>query len=137
MGECILIQHGSQGALPVGAIVLWSGAADQIPSGWLLCDGTQGTPDLRGRFVVGAGGSYAVGNTGGEASHRLTVSEMPSHSHRLDKWLDYSDRTQTGVMVDTACKMSTGGLSTSSAGSGSAHENRPPYYALCYIMRAI
>ena len=56
--------------LPRGCILLWSGAADAIPAGFALCDGENGTPDLRGRFVVGAGNSdYPVGATGGTAVH--------------------------------------------------------------------
>ena len=50
---------------PSGGIVMWSGSVASIPSGWLLCDGTNGTPDLRNRFIVGAGSTYAVGATGG------------------------------------------------------------------------
>ena len=53
--------------IPAGLICLWSGAADALPAGWALCNGSNGTPDLRGRFLVGAGGSYAVGDTGGDA----------------------------------------------------------------------
>lgn len=45
--------------IPTGLICLWSGAADALPAGWALCNGSNGTPDLRGRFLVGAGGSYA------------------------------------------------------------------------------
>lgn len=67
--------------VPKGAIIMWSGAIDQIPEGWALCDGTNGTPDLRDRFVIGAGSGYAVAATGGEATHILTVSEMSSHTH--------------------------------------------------------
>ena len=73
------------GAMPVGAILMWSGAADKLPAGWLLCDGTKGTPPLSGRFIVGYDKSnlaeYDVNKTGGEAAHTLTVEEMPSHSH--------------------------------------------------------
>lgn len=87
--------------IPRGIITMWSGAVNAVPSGWHLCDGTNGTPDLRNRFIVGAGNSYAPGNTGGALSytpkvtvkaantgvqvgyHTLTVGEMPSHSHAL------------------------------------------------------
>ena len=65
-------------ALPVGAIMLWSGAAAAIPAGWALCNGASGTPDLRDRFVVGAGSTYAVGATGGSANATLV-----SHSHTV------------------------------------------------------
>jgi microcystin-dependent protein len=67
--------------VPSGVILLWSGAANAIPAGWKLCDGTNGTPDLRGRFIIGAGGSYAVGASGGNASMTLNTSHIPSHSH--------------------------------------------------------
>lgn len=68
---------------PSGAIVIWSGAANNIPSGWKLCDGSNNTPDLRNRFVVGAGNTYAVNATGGEATHTLTTNEMPGHTHSV------------------------------------------------------
>ena len=68
-------------AIPAGVICMWSGESTAIPSGWHLCDGEEGTPDLRDRFIVGAGSTYEVGNTGGEATHTLTVNEMPSHNH--------------------------------------------------------
>ncbi|HOC55914.1 MAG TPA: hypothetical protein PKI20_09860 [Verrucomicrobiota bacterium] len=62
--------------VPKGAVVLWSGSEGTIPSGWALCNGANGTPDLRSKFVVGAGtgGSYAVGDTGGTGSHTHTTA---------------------------------------------------------------
>ena len=54
--------------IPTGSIIMWSGSIGAIPSGYYLCDGNNGTPDLRDRFVVGSGNSYAVGNTGGFTS---------------------------------------------------------------------
>ena len=65
-----------QAALPSGVIVMWSGSIASIPSGWLLCNGSSGTPDLRDRFIVGAGSSYAVAATGGSANATLV-----SHTH--------------------------------------------------------
>lgn len=74
--------------VPSGFIGMWSGSIASIPGGWALCDGTNGTPNLKDRFVVGAGGAYGVGATGGASSfsgstdgHALTVLEMPSHNH--------------------------------------------------------
>ena len=73
---------------PQGIIVMWSGSVASIPTGWNLCDGTNGTPNLRDRFVVGAGSTYAVGATGGSAnavvvahSHSASSGSAGSHSH--------------------------------------------------------
>jgi microcystin-dependent protein len=69
------------GLIPVGIIVLWNGSVATIPTKWQFCDGTNGTPDLRDRFVVGAGGAYAVDAIGGQASVALSVDNMPAHNH--------------------------------------------------------
>ena len=131
------------GTFPVGAIVLWSGAEDKIPDGWALCNGATvngvRTPDLRNRFVPGAGGQYGVGATGGEETHALSVSEIPSHNHAYQfKGADL-DLAWDGdnFFYDASGHYSGNGNTryTDNAGGGAAHENRPPYYALCYIMR--
>ena len=67
--------------VPTGVITLWSGSIASIPAGWLLCDGTSGTPDLRDRFVVGAGSTYAVADTGGANTVTLDTTQIPSHTH--------------------------------------------------------
>ena len=67
--------------VPQGLISMWSGSIVSIPSTWALCNGSNGTPDLRDRFVVGAGSSYSVGDTGGVNSVTLTEAQLPSHSH--------------------------------------------------------
>lgn len=95
--------------IPTGLICLWSGVADALPAGWALCNGSNGTPDLRGRFLVGAGGSYAVGDTGGAASETLKQFNHTGGSWVEDLWAYGKDN--------------------------STHDNRPPYYALCYIMK--
>lgn len=69
--------------IPAGIITLWSGAISAIPSGWLLCNGANSTPDLRDRFVVGAGTTYAVGATGGANTVTLDSTMIPSHTHSL------------------------------------------------------
>jgi microcystin-dependent protein len=61
-------------------IMLWSGSIVSIPSGWALCDGNNGTPDLRNRFVVGAGSTYAVDATGGSADATLVSHDHPASS---------------------------------------------------------
>lgn len=120
-------------AIPAGVIVMWSGSIGNIPSGWALCDGSNGTPDLRDRFIVGAGRSYAVGATGGAAQVTLTVSQIPAHAHT---YTDYNSYGGGVVFNGTVLEKSTGyTANTSSVGGGQAHENRPPYYALAYIMK--
>jgi len=74
------------GTIPVGGIIMWKGTVSEIPDGWALCNGQNGTPDLQGRFVLGAGTgtgltARTVGSTGGAESVTLTVANMPSHNH--------------------------------------------------------
>ena len=130
------------GSVPVGTIVLWSGAASDIPDGWALCNGSNGTPDLRGRFVVGYDsndGDYSVGNTGGEKTHKLTTSEMPSHNHSYSfKGADLAGSWKNNNYFYNQSEAYSGNNNTKytdSTGGNAAHENRPPYYTLCYIMR--
>ena len=201
-----------QAAIPSGVILLWSGSIATIPGGWALCNGSNGTPDLRDRFVVGAGSTYSVGATGGSNTVTLDATQIPSHTHTLSATGTTSGQsaghthtfsgttsgqsaTHTHSVSDpghshTIAPTSTGesqagggwsgpgfgGSSTSTAttgitlgnasadhthtysgttsavsgdhthtvtvtgtsgatGGGLAHENRPPYYALAYIMR--
>ena len=70
----ILGSSSATTAVPVGCILMWSGSIGSIPSGYVICDGTNGTPNLRDRFVVGAGTSYSVGNNGGFASSGVVTS---------------------------------------------------------------
>jgi len=69
------------GGIPSGGIIMWSGAVSAIPAGWVLCNGSNSSPDLRNRFVVGAGSSYAVNATGGTDSVSLSTANIPAHSH--------------------------------------------------------
>lgn len=80
--------------LPAGVIVMWSGSVASVPSGWLLCDGTNGTPDLRNRFVVGAGSTYAVAATGGSAD-----AIVPAHTHSISLTTN-SDGAHTHTITD-------------------------------------
>lgn len=67
--------------VPRGLISMWSGSIAAIPLGWAICNGLNGTPDLRDRFVIGAGSIYAVGATGGATSVTLAIANLPAHSH--------------------------------------------------------
>jgi microcystin-dependent protein len=123
--------------------VLWSGAASNIPDGWRLCDGTSGTPNLSGRFVVGYdtddGDHNAVGRTGGEKTHTLTKDQLPSHSHSITMWggdIDDSWKQQNNLyLTHNKYNYNNNRSDFSSVGGNQPHENRPPYYVLCYIMR--
>ena len=135
------------GTIPVGGIIMWSGSASNVPDGWKLCNGSYNTPDLRNRFIVGAGDEYGVGHTGGQKQVTLTTNEMPRHYHEYvgDDQLRNIESGCSTLMRYTSTRYDadsrTGGnyysgvFGTSYAGSGQAHENRPPYYALCFIMR--
>ena len=154
----VLTSNGA-GALPTmqasflsGMIILWSGSVASIPTGWLLCDGTSSTPDLRDKFVVGAGSTYAVNATGGSAnavvvSHTHTVTD-PGHNHAPSAgtffWTNAT--AQTGAGADstfgylsntvTNTATATTGVTIVTAGVSGTNANLPPYYALCYIMKS-
>lgn len=106
-----------------GIIALWSGAVVDIPFGWKLCDGNNGTPDLRDRFIVGAASAYAVGDNGGSDTHNHTLPTA-SHGHDLAAVAAVSAGAGISVYVE----------STDAYGVVSMKNNRPQYYALCYIM---
>ncbi|NTW15233.1 MAG: hypothetical protein HGA38_02560 [Candidatus Moranbacteria bacterium] len=131
-----------------GMIIMWSGSASDIPDGWALCDGSNGTPDLRNRFVVGSGGSYGQGSTGGSADSSISTANMPSHQH----YVANSDSHVGGLSSSNyVCANSDhgnggsyylGGTGTvanvglsSPVGNGQAFSNMPPYLALAYIMK--
>jgi hypothetical protein len=145
------------GAIPVGVITMWYGSIVSIPSGWALCNGANGTPDLRDRFVVGAGTTYAVATTGGftdailvSHAHTATVTD-PGHTHANTNGgtsLLGPNGTYGGVgsaeegagqpnnFVGAMASQTTGvtvGIST--MGTSGTNANLPPYYALAYIMK--
>ncbi|WP_413854570.1 hypothetical protein [Candidatus Ruminimicrobium bovinum] len=125
--------------VPKGAIIIWSGSADKIPTGWALCDGTNGTPDLRGKFVLGSfsetGNKYSVGQTGGEEEHTLTIDEMPSHNHTWLFGLETDDSGTGGSLDEYTRKPGNITDSIGYVGGSRPHNNMPPYYSLCYIMK--
>jgi microcystin-dependent protein len=181
------------GIMPIGSVVMWSGTINITTNfdangagvvgtqyeGWQMCNGYNGSPDLRGRFVVGrvdhstqvrqsqsidgyTNTEYdlaaydGIGNTGGEREHVLTIGEMPSHAHGGSTSNDGSHNhgytkpsgCTNGVFAsDTGCFMSdtpTSGTTSSDGnhnhtistqGNDNAHENRPPYYVLAFLIR--
>ena len=118
-----------------GMIILWSGAANAIPTGFVLCDGNNSTPNLSGRFVVGydaSNGDYDVDDTGGAESVTLNVNQIPSHTHNLLFGIGAFGGS-SGAQTPRDSGTTSGRISNT--GGGQSHENRPPYYALCYIMK--
>ena len=137
-----------------GMIMMWSGSIASIPTGWVLCDGTNSTPDLRNNFVVGAGDTYSVDDTGGSAdavvvSHTHTFSGTTAtggaHSHTIQQGgslsqlgqfahgATLSDTTQTTSTHNGHTHSFSG--TTASQGESGTNKNLPPYYALAYIMK--
>ena len=164
--------------MPIGSIIMWSGA--NIPNGWVLCDGSNDTPNLRDRFIVGAGNNYNIGALGGTDQVTLTENQMPTHNHtgnthnngshkhtgstyaggsHSHNFTADSDFGGNGTIVGLgggnsankqiqtsssgshshALNMANAGehshnLNINNTGGSQAHENRPPYYALAFIM---
>ena len=164
--ETRVTDHGRLvGSVPAGGIIMWSGAVASIPIGWFLCDGQNGTPDLRNRFVVGAGDTYGPGMSGGAATHSHTISglnidvtvnphtlsqaQIPSHRH-YDQEMPATGQgggwspAVMGAHPGTATQGLAGGgqahshtaTATHLGGAVSSDANVPPYYALAYIMKA-
>jgi microcystin-dependent protein len=131
-----------------GMIILWSGSIVSVPSGWFLCDGANSTPDLRNRFVVGAGSTYAVNATGGSAdaitvSHNHSITD-PSHTHTYAGRNPATNIAYAGTGGDPYFALTNNlttvaaatGISVNTAGSSGTNANLPPYLALAYIMKS-
>jgi hypothetical protein len=146
---------------PSGVIAWWSGSEASIPSGWVLCNGLNGTPDLRDKFVVGSGSHYSKGATGGSstvttsatvtiAGHALTAAETPLHTHGTisDFYTAGSYGAAPSTGSSTLAAATDHASYTGYTGSGDSHTHTasfagtssqakiPPYYALCAIMKS-
>lgn len=112
--------------LPIGIIAIWSGAIVNIPAGWHLCDGNNGTPDFLDYFAMGAGGSYDPGDEGGQKIHQHNILGI-GHAHGFSGGLDIPVGTDfsniTSVTVVTGLTDYT--------------TTRPPFYALAFIMKIL
>lgn len=163
------ITEGSASATPIGTILMWPGS--NLPEGYLICNGatfdkdecpelynilgSDKLPDLRDRFIVGAGNEYNLKDTGGEKKHTLTTNELPSHQHNFKDYYYVEteealrDRDVTNYdKITTNNKAGSGSIDedndclvyyehkTDNLGEGQSHENRPPYYALYFIIKA-
>lgn len=144
-----ILQNASATTNPftAGMIIIWSGSIGSIPAGWVLCNGSNGTPDLRDRFVIAAGSTYAVGATGGTAdaivvshTHTATVTD-PGHTHGGASVALVAGASFTapggGTFSPGALPSATTGVTVanSTTGVSGTGANLPPYYALAYIMK--
>ena len=152
------VQATTGATIPAGLISMWSGSIGSIPSGWYLCDGSNGTPNLTDRFVIGAGSTYAVNGTGGASSVTLVTANMPAHTHTATSTVtdpghlhsyQYSGNAQSnggaiGVASATLQTANTASASTgisvattnASVGSGTSFSIIPSYYALAFIQKS-
>jgi microcystin-dependent protein len=145
--------------LPKGAIMLWAGTLASIPAGWQLCDGTNGTPDLRDRFVLGVSEGENPGATGGSHFYYLSVSSLPSHDHAINtggahahtyskKVYSESRTVDERVSSNLVCSLSHSNNNsttqsgthnhrgaTGTTGGGAPIDNRPSFYKLAFICR--
>jgi microcystin-dependent protein len=163
--------NAAHALLPVGAITMFAGS--NAPIGWVTCNGqlldrntyaklfqvlgtsygnTSATnfrvPDLRDRFPVGAGNSYAIGAAGGTATVTLSVNQIPAHTHDVTGKAGDAQRNGVGLyasnvgagslwqILSTSEIGSVSGLVTKPTGQGAPHENRPPYMAFTFIIKA-
>ncbi len=133
------------GTIPIGGIIMWSGSKGSVPNGWKLCDGEDGTPDLRGRFILGADSVNNTGATGGASSVTLSTDNLPPHQHEYfgDDMLQGVDgNTTTQVSRQRSGYDATSKLAGDSkvywsgaTGKGKSFDIMPPYYKLAFIMR--
>jgi microcystin-dependent protein len=147
----LLMNSSNNPFYPSGIISMWSGSITDIPRGWVICDGLNNTPNLRGRFILGYNPTDINSNIpgtittlvarankmldiGGEENHVLTAHEMPHHSHGyvpVRKWQEggHGDITTGGSDAGYVDAVTTG------TGGNGAHNNMPPYFVLAYIMK--
>lgn len=135
--------------LPRGIIAMWHGQVDQVPPGWALCDGQNGTPDLRNRFILGWG-KRTVNQNGGQEQVTLNIAQMPAHSHggntkiaqtSVPKVIKGKVARRAGLVLKTTPASGPDKETVNhkhnilTQGKGQPHDNLPPYYVLAYIMK--
>lgn len=109
--------------IPRGAIMWWSGSIASIPLTWRLCDGTRFTPDLRNRFLVGAGDTYSVDDTGGQLIHAHDFTG-DGHAHNIS----------FGVQITPGADFLDGTSPVAITGTTENKSSLPNYHSLVYVM---
>ena len=136
-------------SVPIGSILPYKGSLDDIPENWALCDGKNGTPDLRDRFIAGAGKTYSLGDTGGQYNIILTKDNLPkdaatSVSGSIITYFQrgndkgqyrWSNNTDGGTNGNWCMSLGDFSATIFNGWNSTPIDNRPPYYALFYIMR--
>ena len=108
-----VMSFSAPSAFVQGMIILWSGNTGNIPTGFVLCDGNNGTPNLTDRFVVGAGAAYSPGATGGNDQQTLSINQIPSHNHSASSSSSVTDSGHVHSTSFDGKKYFPGGGSTS------------------------
>ncbi|GAI60121.1 unnamed protein product [marine sediment metagenome] len=130
--------------VPSGIILLWHGTIVNIPAGFVICDGNNSTPNLLTKFVQGvATAATNPGATGGAATHTLTKAEMPAHTHAIEQntggeapALEIPDNATRNTSAPSwADAWPISRVRAKSTGNGGAHENKPPFYDVAFIMK--
>ena len=164
-GSTTLKATVGQVGVPIGTIVMWNNRGGAtIPTNWVLCDGTNGTPDLRDRFIVGYSASKAINTTGGSATASgatdatvLTTAQMPAHTHTVtdpghthsfsvynagNSGTDYARNSLPQFSRTASTNSATTGITIAATGGGTGHSHTvssigtiPPYYALAFIQK--
>ncbi len=145
-------QWVTQVGTPQGTIVVWAGTISSIPSGWALCDGLLGRPNLLDQFVRGVQTNITnPGVTGGESVITLATIQMPSHTHSTTESPHFHQNQRGSVAtagggvfigsgnltstISTEISSLSLGADTSSTGSGTSHNNEPPFFEVAYIIK--
>ena len=126
---------GTLAVLPTGLILMWSGAAGAIPSGWVICDGNNSTPNLTDKFIKSAAAAGATGGSATTGAHTLSIAEMPAHTHSKN----YAPGSAAAYAAAARNSFFDGASgATSSTGGGGSHthpQSEPIHFALIFIMK--
>ena len=125
--------------VPSGIIAMWSGSSGSIPSGWNICDGTNGTPNLTDKFIKASGTAGSTGGSTTSGATTLSTSQMPSHKHNLNgnnANIAATNSSWATLQSSTNTVSSPNPVQNTGGGGSHTHSVEPPYYTLIFIMKA-